>query len=143
MICIMSPSTIWVYPLRSDQDRKPPPYQPLYCHHYWFINIRYLVKLEGQWVYSLCIVEGYSRKILAGMASDYQNDLAVLQFPRTVNQHGCVSVQRFYIYAERGLAKHGVAVWIYDEEWLKVRPRPPYTPRKPQVPLPHNFFPSV
>jgi hypothetical protein len=107
-----------------------------------------------------------------------------LQFPRTVNQHGCVSVQRFYIYAEQGLAKHRVAVWIYadrlnieyqqnklaryqcaldrqqksltavshpqfyqtpfaspqleffeldDEQWLKVRPRPPYTRRKSPV----------
>jgi len=300
-------------PVRSDQERKPLPYQPLYRHHYWFIDIRYLVRLKGQWVYSLCIIEGYSRKILAGMASDYQDELAVLQllhaalaeygspvgivsdngsvfkadaykqllhalqierchiekgqawqnlieaqfkiqlrladarfeqattleeiqaqhatfiqtfnttnhwahreredgcrtpvavldeahgrelspdtlqrvfrhlqFPRTVNQHGCVSVQRFYIYAEQGLAKHRVAVWIYadrlnieyqqtklaryrcvldrkqksltavshpqfyptpfaspqleffeldDEQWLKVRSRPPYTQGKRQ-----------
>ena len=106
-----------------------------------------------------------------------------LQFPRTVNQHGCVSVQRFYIYAEQGLAKHRVAVWIYadrlnieyqqtklaryqcvldrrqksltavshpkfyqtpfaspqleffeldDEQWLKVRSRPPYSQSKRQ-----------
>jgi hypothetical protein len=66
-------------PTRSNQERKPLPYQPLYCHHYWFIDIRYLVRLEGHWVYSLCVIEGYSRKILAGMASDYQDELAVLQ----------------------------------------------------------------
>jgi hypothetical protein len=36
------------------------------------------------------------------------------QFPRTLNRHGFVSVQRFSIYAERGLAKRRVAVWIYE-----------------------------
>jgi hypothetical protein len=232
-------------PSRAAQERRTLPYQPLYHHQYWFIDIRYLVKLEGQWVYSLCIVEGYSRQILAGMTSDYQDELAVLQllhaalseygcpegivsdngsvftadtykqllhalqivpcyiekgqawqnlieaqfkiqlrladtqfeqatsreeiqsrhatfiqlfnttthwahreredgrktpesvlggeggrrvspdalqrvfrhlqFPRTVNRHGCVSVQRFYLYAERGLAKRRVSVWIYAD----------------------------
>lgn len=38
-----------------------------------------------------------------------------LQFPRLVNRHGLVSVQRFYIYAERGLARQRVAVWIYED----------------------------
>jgi len=32
-----------------------------------------------------------------------------------VNRHGCVSVQRFYIYAERGLAKQRVAIWLYQD----------------------------
>jgi hypothetical protein len=38
-----------------------------------------------------------------------------LQFSRTVNQHGLVSVQRFFIYAERGLAQKRVTIWIYDD----------------------------
>jgi transposase len=230
---------------KPNRDPRPLPYQPLYPHHYWFIDLRYLVKIDGKWVYSICIIEGYSRKILAGMASRYQDELAILQilhaalseygrpegivsdngsvfradaykkhllpaleiepcyiekrqpwqnliesqfaiqlrladakfeqatsveevqeqhaafieifntinhsahedredgyktpakvlgwqrgrplepdtlrrafrhlqFPRIVNRHGLVSVQRFYIYAERGLAKHRVAVWIYE-----------------------------
>jgi hypothetical protein len=37
-----------------------------------------------------------------------------MKCPRIVNRHGLVSVQRFYIYAERGLARHRVAVWIYE-----------------------------
>src|SRR5499433_34439 len=41
-------------------------------------SIRYLVKLEGHWVYSLCILEGYSRTILAGMASEHQELPALL-----------------------------------------------------------------
>jgi transposase InsO family protein len=92
------------------------PYALTHRHRYWFIDLRYLVRLsdlgdqrDGQhsarqegdtipevhqetpvepgtqdelgaeWVYSLCIVEGYSRKILAGMASPYQDVVAVLQ----------------------------------------------------------------
>ena len=221
------------------------PYDPYYIHQYWFIDIRYLVKFDGKWVYSICIIEGVSRVILAGMASWYQDEIAILQllhaafsdygvpwgivsdnasvftadafldvldelgiqpcpiearqpwqnliesqfniqrrladakfirsetfvelqdqhaafihlfnttrhwahkertdnrltpmavlneqigravttkklqkafrhlqFSRLVNQHGLVSVQRFFIYAERGLAKKRVTVWIYED----------------------------
>ena len=55
------------------------PYRPAYRHHLWYTDIRYLVQLEGSWVYSICIIEGYSRKILAGMASPHQDRTAVLQ----------------------------------------------------------------
>jgi len=48
-------------------------------HHLWFTDIRYLVQFEGRWVYSICIIEGYSRKILAGMASPRQDLPAILQ----------------------------------------------------------------
>src|SRR5262249_16032897 len=33
---------------------------------------------------------------------------------RTVNHYGFVSVQRFYLYAEHGLARQRVSIWIYD-----------------------------
>jgi hypothetical protein len=217
----------------------------VYRHQYWFIDLRYLVRRSGQWVYSLCIIEGYSRMILAGMAADHQDELVVLQllhaalaaygcpegivsdngsvytaavyrellqalqidacyidkgqawqnlieaqfkiqlrladahfaqassreeiqvrhaafvelfnttphwahrtredgcrtpeavlagahgrrvtldalrrvfrhlhFPRMVNRHGCVRVQHFSLYAEQGLAKRSVSVWIYED----------------------------
>ena len=67
-------------------DRKPEkeeprelPYKPIYRHQYWFIDVRYLVRFEGRWVYSICIIEGVSRTILAGMASRYQDEIAILQ----------------------------------------------------------------
>lgn len=66
-------------PDRSNHEPKPLPYQPLYPHHYCFIDISYLVKLDGSCANSICIIEGYSRKILGGMASAYQTELAVLQ----------------------------------------------------------------
>ena len=227
-------------------ERAELPYKPLFHHQYWFIDIRYLVKHDGQWVYSICIIEGVSRTILAGMSSRHQDEIAILQllhaafgdyglpwgivsdnasvftadafldvldgleiqpcpiekrqswqslietqfniqrrladakfkqadtfeeiqdqhaafiqlfnttrhwahrdrmdgcltpisvlagrlgrsvqphklrrvfrqlqFSRVVNRHGYVSVQRFYIYAEQGLAKQRVAVWLYQEQ---------------------------
>ncbi|WP_238314469.1 hypothetical protein, partial [Methylobacterium crusticola] len=38
------------------------------------------------------------------------------EFLRTVNRHGFVSVQRFYIYAEGGLSRKRVLIWIYAGE---------------------------
>ncbi len=38
------------------------------------------------------------------------------QFLRTVNRYGFVSVQRFYIYAESGLPRKRVSIWIYEGE---------------------------
>ncbi len=64
---------------QDDVSLKHLPYRPAYRHHLWFTDIRYLVKLDGSWVYSICIMEGYSRKILAGMASAHQDLTAVLQ----------------------------------------------------------------
>ena len=37
-----------------------------------------------------------------------------VQFLRTVNPYGFVSIQRFYIYAEQGLSRQRVAVWMYE-----------------------------
>lgn len=39
---------------------------------------------------------------------DLEKRFRGLQFERTVNLHGCVSIQRFYVYAERGLARKRV-----------------------------------
>jgi len=33
-----------------------------------------------------------------------------------VNRYGFVSVQRFYIYAEPGLSRQRVAIWVYEGE---------------------------
>ena len=37
-----------------------------------------------------------------------------VQFLRTVNRYGFVSVQRFYLYAEEGLSRQRVAIWVYE-----------------------------
>jgi hypothetical protein len=40
--------------------------------------------------------------------------LRALQVARTINRAGYVGVQRFYRYAERGLARKRVSIWLYD-----------------------------
>lgn len=72
---------------KEKQEKKPLPYHPLYPHQYWFIDIRYLVKLDGRWVYSICLMEGYSRTILAGMVSLYQDEIAILQLLHAALAH--------------------------------------------------------
>jgi transposase InsO family protein len=66
------------------------PYPPVHRHGYWFIDLRYLRKFDDSWTYSICVLEGYSRKILAGMASMYQDEIAVLQIlTAAVSAYGC------------------------------------------------------
>jgi transposase InsO family protein/transposase len=73
-------------PWQSKKDEVEPdttpkylPFWPAYRHHIWYLDIRYLVQVDDRWVYSICLLEGYSRTILAGMASEHQDLTAVLQ----------------------------------------------------------------
>jgi transposase InsO family protein len=84
-------------PWQSARDEPPEavsfkhlPYRPAYRHHLWFTDIRYLVQLDGSWVYSICLIEGYSRKIVAGMASPHQDLTAILQILfAALAEYGC------------------------------------------------------
>lgn len=54
---------------------------------------------------------------LQGRAVDpmqLQRLFQTLRFDRTVNRYGFVSIQRYYIYAEQGLSRQRVSVWIYE-----------------------------
>ena len=77
------------------QDTTPKylPYRPLYRHHIWYVDIRYLVKLDDDWIYSICILEGYSRTILAGLASQHQDMASIFQiFFAAFSQYGCPEI---------------------------------------------------
>ncbi len=37
----------------ADNELKELPYKPLYRHHYWSIDLRYLVRRDGHWIYSI------------------------------------------------------------------------------------------
>jgi hypothetical protein len=43
------------------------PFKARTWHQYWFIDHRYLEKIDGVQYYSLCILEGYSRAFLSGV----------------------------------------------------------------------------
>jgi transposase InsO family protein len=75
-----------------DPDATPKylPYRPHYRQQMWFFDVRYLVQINERWVYSLCVIEGYSRTILAGMASEHQDLTAVLQILyAALSEYGC------------------------------------------------------
>ncbi|MDH3675846.1 MAG: DDE-type integrase/transposase/recombinase, partial [Anaerolineae bacterium] len=75
-----------------DPDATPKylPYRPHYRQQMWFFDVRYLVKIDERWVYSICVIEGYSRTILAGMASEHQDLTAVLQILyAALSEYGC------------------------------------------------------
>ena len=114
------------WPWRSAQEEKPAPsglahlaYRPLYRHHMWYTDIRYLVQLDSSWVYSICILEGYSRKVLAGMVSPHQDLTAVLQILyAALSEYGCPEV----LVSDNGsvfTAGHYLAL-LYD---LEIEPR--------------------
>jgi hypothetical protein len=42
-------------------------------HQVWFADVRYLVKVDGHWRYSLLLVDGYSRAIIGAGCFDRQN----------------------------------------------------------------------
>jgi transposase InsO family protein len=46
---------------------KPHPFKARTWHQYWFIDHRYLEKIDGVQYYLLCILEGYSRAFLSGI----------------------------------------------------------------------------
>jgi transposase InsO family protein len=84
-------------PWQSARDEQPDavsfkhlPYRPAYRHHLWFTDMRSLVQVDGSWVYSICLIEGYSRKIVAGMASPHQDLTAILQMLlAALTEYGC------------------------------------------------------
>jgi transposase len=42
-------------------------------HQVWFADVRYLVKIDGQWLFSILIFDGYSRAIVGAGCFDRQN----------------------------------------------------------------------
>ena len=84
-------------PWQSARDAQPNvesfkhlPYRPAYRHQLWCTAMRYLVQLDGRWVYSLWVLEGYSRQMLAGMVSPQQDRTAVLHMLfAAVAAYGC------------------------------------------------------
>ena len=64
--------------IENEDEIKEMPFKAKYRHHYWFIDVRYLIKINGKWLYSICILEGYSRCILSGMVSLSQDLWAIL-----------------------------------------------------------------
>jgi transposase len=79
------------------------PKQATTPHQVWFVDLRYLVQIAGQWLYSVLIFDGYSRAIVGAGCFERQNFSRVLQVFRhaftqwgapaaVVSDHGAVFV---------------------------------------------------
>ena len=86
-------------PLNPDER----PQQATAPHQVWFADLRYLVKIDGRWLYSILIFDGYSRAIVGAGCFDRQNFAQLIQVfrqamaqwgaPETVvSDHGAVFV---------------------------------------------------
>jgi transposase InsO family protein len=51
-------------------------------HQVWFVDVRYLVKVEGHWLYSILLFDGYSRALVGAGCFDRQNLSRVVQVCR-------------------------------------------------------------
>jgi len=68
-------------PQKEKRDPNPDerPKQATHPHQVWFVDVRYLVKIEGQWLYSILVFDGYSRAIVGEGCFDRQNFSRVTQ----------------------------------------------------------------
>jgi hypothetical protein len=58
------------------------PQQAMTPHQFWFIHVRYLAKLDGHWLYSILLFDGYSRALVGAGCFDRQNLSRVVQVCR-------------------------------------------------------------
>jgi hypothetical protein len=57
-------------------ERPTPATRP---HQVWFADVRYLIKLDGHWLYSILIFDGYSRAIVGAGCFPSQNFSCIVQ----------------------------------------------------------------
>jgi hypothetical protein len=71
----------------SQPEKRPPnpderPRHATAPHQVWCIDVRYLVRIEGHWLYSILLFDGYSRAIVGAGCFDRQNLSRVVQVCR-------------------------------------------------------------
>ncbi len=78
-------TTVWqmvalykeAHPTPTHAKRLPNPYERPHLatapHQVWFADVRYLVKVDGHWFYSILIFDGYCRAIVGAGCFDRQN----------------------------------------------------------------------
>jgi hypothetical protein len=68
----------------SPSEKRPPnpderPRQTTAPHQVWFVDVRYLAKIEGHWLYSMLLFDGYSRALVRTGCFDRQHLSRVVQ----------------------------------------------------------------
>ena len=74
---------------RRKHKHEERPKQAIRAHQVWFMDLRYLVKIEGRWLYSILIFDGYSRAIVGAGCAPRQNFAWIVRvFREAVAQWG-------------------------------------------------------
>jgi transposase InsO family protein len=69
------------------------PQQATSPHQVWFTDVRYLVKTDGQWLYSILIFDGYSRASVGAGCFDRQTISRLIQvFRQAIERWGAPEV---------------------------------------------------
>ena len=80
------------HPPASAEKRPPNPDerpQPATApHQVWYIDVRYLVKIEGHWLYSLLLFDGYSRALVG--AGCFEHNLSGVVESAATARGGCL-----------------------------------------------------
>jgi transposase InsO family protein len=79
-------------PRSGGRPKKEFPFTSERRHQYWFVDVRYLDmrKLWGGMIYCICILEAYSRAILASAVTRRQNfEEYVAVLYAAIRKHGC------------------------------------------------------
>jgi putative transposase len=109
-------------PQRQPRTKKSMPFRAGYRHQFWTVDLRYVDhQLGGGNVYTITIMENYSRAILASAISRTQNTTAFLiVLFAAIQQHGSpdglvsdsggvfLAKKVLEIYARLGIAKHQI-----------------------------------
>jgi transposase len=71
----------------SPAEKRPPnpderPQHATAPHQVWFVDVRYLAKIDGHWLYSILLFDGYSRALVGAGCFDRQNLSRVVQVCR-------------------------------------------------------------
>ena len=76
-------------PKKEKHTPKPEelPKQAAYAHQVWFVDFRYLVRIDGRWLYSILIFDGYSRAIVGEGCVNRQNFSRLVQVFRQAIAH--------------------------------------------------------
>ena len=95
------PTLVWqmvafykqAHPQPKKEKRTPNPEerpkQADYAHQVWFVDFRYLVRIDGRWLYSILIFDGYSRAIVGEGCVNRQNFSRLVQaFREAIAQWG-------------------------------------------------------
>jgi transposase InsO family protein/transposase len=127
-------------PEAKPREPKAMPFKADRRHQYWTVDVRYLDHQLGDGnIYSITILDNYSRFIVGSAISRTQDQPAFLQVllsavteygapeaivsdggsifsTRRVDQQGYVRVRNWRLYGERGLADRPASVWVTEEE---------------------------